>query len=122
MKIENEKNVLMDLNENLKSIMSVPAYEIGSYKFDVEQRLLTGKNESVKLTRKESYLLVTFVANVGKLVERKYLLTTIWKDDNFLNSRSMDVYIWKLRKLLAKDPSIIIINIHGKGYKMIISN
>jgi len=121
MKIENEKIVLMDLNENLKSLMSVPNYEIGSYKFDAGERLLMDKNESVKLTRKESYLLVSFAASAGNLLERKHLLTTIWKDDNYSNSRSMDVYICKLRKLLAKDPSIMIINIHGKGYKMIIS-
>ena len=48
-------------------------------------------------------------------------LTTIWKDDNYYNSRSMDVYICKLRKLLSKDPNITIINIHGKGYRIIVS-
>jgi two-component system OmpR family response regulator len=46
-------------------------------------------------------------------------LKTIWIDDNYFNARSMDVYITKLRKHLKDDPSIEIINIHGKGYKLI---
>jgi DNA-binding response OmpR family regulator len=54
------------------------------------------------------------------LLKRSYILKTIWKDETFYSSRSMDVYICKLRKLLIKDPKIMIINIHGKGYRMII--
>lgn len=122
MKIENEKMVLKDLNEDLKKLMSAPSYKVGDYLFDLDTRLLHIGNESVKLTRKEAYLLVCFAANINVFLERKYLLTIIWKEDNYSNSRSMDVYICKLRKLLSKDQRINIINYHGKGYKMIISN
>jgi DNA-binding response OmpR family regulator len=122
MKIETEKLVLIGLDENLKALMSVPSYKIGAYTFDVETRQLIYKNESVKLTGKESYLLVLLAANANSFLERKYILTTIWKEDNFRTSRSMDVYICKLRKLLGKDNNINIVNIHGKGHKLIITN
>lgn len=122
MKIETEKLVLIGLDENLKALMSVPSYKIGSYVFDVDTRHLIAKDgSSVKLTAKESYLLVLLAANINSFLERKYILTTIWKEDNFRTSRSMDVYVCKLRKLLDKDENINIVNLHGKGHKMIIS-
>ena len=58
-------------------------------------------------------------AHANEILERNYALKTIWVDDNYFNARSMDVYITKLRKLLKDDPGIEIINIHGKGYKLI---
>jgi DNA-binding response OmpR family regulator len=121
MKIENEKMVLSDLNEDLKRLMSVSTYKLGAFTFNVGNRILTIGSENVKLTRKESYLFVTFAANINVFLERKFLLTSIWKVDNYSNSRSMDVYICKLRKLLAKDESINIINFHAKGYKLILT-
>jgi DNA-binding response OmpR family regulator len=121
MKNENEKIVLSELNENLRKLMSAQSYKLGDYTFDVEKRILTIGSEGVKLTRKESYLLVLFAANINNFLERKEMLITIWLEDTYYNSRSMDVYICKLRKLLSKDQKITIINIHGKGYKMIVS-
>ena len=59
-------------------------------------------------------------ANANDILERNYTLKTIWIDDNYFNARSMDVYITKLRKLLKDDDNVQIINIHGKGYKLII--
>ena len=56
---------------------------------------------------------------MNKVLERDYALKAIWRDDNYFNARSMDVYITKLRKHLKEDPSIQIINVHGKGYKLI---
>ncbi len=121
MKIETEKLVLLGLNDNLKALMNAPSYTIGSYKFDVEKRLLISKDKSVKLTGKESYLLVLLIANTNAFLERKYILNTIWGEDNYRTSRSMDVYICKLRKLLSGDENINIVNIHGKGHKLIVS-
>ncbi len=72
-----------------------------------------------KLTTKESELLSLLCAHVNEILERNYALKTIWIDDNYFNARSMDVYITKLRKHLKEDPAIEIINIHGKGYKLI---
>lgn len=121
MKIETEKLVLNGVDEHLKALMSVPTYKIGAYTFDVDKRVLTHSGNGVKLTAKESYLLVLLAANANNFLERKFILNTIWKEDNFRNSRCMDVYVYKLRKLLDKDSNVNIVNIHGKGHKMIIS-
>ena len=107
-------------DKSLNSLLTVPSYKIGAYTLDVEKRLLTLKDESVKLTKKESYLLVFFAANVRRSLVRNEILTAIWKEDTYTNSRSMDVYICKLRRLLSKDPNILIVNIHGKGFRMVI--
>lgn len=121
MKIENERILLNELDENLRALMVVPSYKLGAYTFDVANRELSFNGaEPVKLTRKETYLFVLFAANANSMLDRKYMLTTIWKDDNYYNSRSMDVYICKIRKLLSKDPSIVIVNIHGKGYRIVV--
>jgi DNA-binding response OmpR family regulator len=76
-------------------------------------------NEQQKLTTKESELLTLLCAHANDILQREYALKTIWIDDNYFNARSMDVYITKLRKLLKADPAVEIINIHGKGYKLI---
>jgi len=110
----------IDLDSNLKVLMSVPTYKIGAYTFDVPKRLLYFNDESVKLTKKEAYLLVFFVNNTGKSLYRNEILTTIWRKDTYPNSRSMDVYICKMRKLLSRDPNILIVNIHGRGFRIVI--
>lgn len=119
MKNENERAMSSEEDKNLTALLSVPTYKIGGYTIDVPKRMLTIKGESTKLTTKESQLLILFAANANEFLDRKYALKTIWKDDNYYNSRSMDVYICKLRKLLKDDSNVYIINIHGKGYKMI---
>jgi DNA-binding response OmpR family regulator len=64
-------------------------------------------------------LLALLCAHGNQVLERELALKTIWIDDNYFNARSMDVYITKLRKLLKDDPTVEIINVHGKGYKLI---
>ena len=96
-------------------------YHLGRFTFDSKKQQLTIDGESTKLTTKESELLSLLCANANDILERNYTLKTIWIDDNYFNARSMDVYITKLRKLLKPDyPAVQIINIHGKGYKLII--
>jgi len=94
-------------------------YKVGIYTFDVRKQILSHDNDEVKLTTKESELLRLLVANANKVLERNYALKAIWIDDNYFNARSMDVYITKLRKHLKDDPTVEIINVHGKGYKLI---
>ena len=76
-----------------------------------------GKDQ--KLTTKENELLKLLCANANNVLERNFALKSIWDDDNYFNARSMDVYITKLRKYLKEDSSLEILNIHGKGYKLI---
>ena len=85
----------------------------------IEAILRFTDDRSENLTTKESELLSLLCAHLNEILERNFALKTIWIDDNYFNARSMDVYITKLRKKLKEDPSIEIINIHGKGYKLI---
>lgn len=93
--------------------------QIGGFIFDTQKQLLTYGDESEKLTTKEAELLTLLCNRQNELLQRDFALKTIWIDDNYFNARSMDVYITKLRKHLKDDDQIEIINIHGKGYKLI---
>ena len=95
-------------------------FQLGSMIFDSQKQTLSSDKGSTKLTTKECELLSLLVQNANNILERNYALKTIWVEDNYFNARSMDVYITKLRKLLKDDPDVEIINIHGKGYKLII--
>jgi Response regulators consisting of a CheY-like receiver domain and a winged-helix DNA-binding domain len=119
--MENEKERIMfkGHSEVLEKLLKAQSYTIGAYTIEVQKRLLTLGTESTKLTNKELHLLVLLAANPNVMLERKYLLETIWDENNYFNGRSMDVYLCKLRKLLKADTNLIIINIHGKGYKLI---
>ena len=94
-------------------------YKIGRFQFNVQKQLLTIDDKQQKLTTKESELLNLLCAHRNEVLLRDYALKTVWTEDTYFNARSMDVYITKLRKLLKADDSIEIINIHGKGYKLI---
>ena len=97
----------------------VTMYKIGAFTFDTQKQILSREGVSVKLTTKESELLGLLCAHANEILQRDYALKTIWIDDNYFNARSMDVYITKLRKHLKDDENVEIINIHGKGYKLI---
>jgi DNA-binding response OmpR family regulator len=99
---------------------SQQVFTIGRYTFDTRKQTLTEGENTVKLTTKEADLLKLLCQNANKVLERNYALKSIWIDDNYFNARSMDVYITKLRKHLKDEPSVEIINVHGKGYKLII--
>lgn len=94
-------------------------FHLGNYVFETKKQLLIHGTKVRKLTTKESELLKLLCNNKNKVLERNFALRTIWIDDNYFNARSMDVYITKLRKYLKEEPSIEIINVHGKGYKLI---
>jgi len=95
------------------------AYQLGMFTFHPLNQVLESEKGSRKLTTKESELLKLLCKNKNEVLERNYALRTIWVDDNYFNARSMDVYITKLRKYLREDQSITILNVHGKGYKLL---
>ena len=95
-------------------------YKVGNFTFDTQKQLLVIGEKQTKLTTKENELLALLCSHANEILQRDFALKTIWIDDNYFNARSMDVYITKLRKHLKDDPQIEIINIHGKGYKLII--
>ena len=94
-------------------------YHLGEFTFDTQKQLLQIGEKQTKLTTKENELLALLCSHSNEILQRDFALKTIWIDDNYFNARSMDVYITKLRKHLKDDPQIEIINIHGKGYKLI---
>lgn len=95
-------------------------YQISDFTFNYSTRMLSIGKEESKLTTKESELLKILSKNQGKEVDRNDLLKAVWGDDNYFNGRSMDVYITKLRKYLRPDDKIEIVNIHGKGFKLMV--
>tara|TARA_A200000113_G_C8846803_1_gene348894 strand:- start:956 stop:1666 length:711 start_codon:yes stop_codon:yes gene_type:complete len=96
-------------------------FEIGKFKFNSKLRFLTyGEEESVKLSPKENQLLRLLVLHVNDLLPRELALNKIWRDDNYFTSRSMDVYIAKLRKYLKTDAKVEILNIHGEGFRLVV--
>jgi DNA-binding response OmpR family regulator len=94
-------------------------FEIGEFTFDAGTRILSRNGEEQKLTTKEGQLLKLLAKNKNDVLDRQAALRMIWGDDNYFNGRSMDVYIAKLRKMLKEDARIEIMNVHGKGFKLI---
>lgn len=95
-------------------------YKLGKYTFDFQKQTLSSEDTVHKLTTKESDLLKMLCDNMNDVLERNYALKNIWVDDSYFNARSMDVYITKLRKYLKDEPAVEILNVHGKGFKLII--
>lgn len=104
-----------------KKDRNITVHKIGKFTFDTQKQILAIGDQQTKLTTKEAELLTLLSSKANELLQRDYALKTIWIDDNYFNARSMDVYITKLRKHLKADPNVEILNVHGKGYKLVIS-
>lgn len=98
------------------------AIRLGKFIFIPNKRQLLFNEQSTILTNKESELLSMFCSFANSILPRSHALIKLWKRDTYFNARSMDVYVSKLRKHLSKDPDISIINIHGKGFRMVVPN
>ena len=106
-----------DSNDFIKSVKE-GLFNIGKFDFNYPLRQIIIDNDSQKLSPKEAELLKMLCLKKGEIMSRKEALVAIWGDDNYFTTRSMDVYITKLRKYLKKDPSIEIENIHSSGYRL----
>lgn len=94
-------------------------YKFGSYTLDTLHHELIHNGKARKLTVRELDLLTLFCKNVNKIVERATVLQHIWHTENYFNARNMDVYIRRLRNMLADDPNVRLENVHGVGYKLV---
>ena len=95
-------------------------FQFSDFSFNSKLRFLTYKEEKpIKLSPKESQLLKLLVLHNNDLLPREVALNKIWRDDNYFTSRSMDVYIAKLRKYLSADKKVQILNIHGEGFRLV---
>lgn len=100
-------------------------FNIGKYHFNYPLRILTfnaGQEDEgkVKLSPKEAQLLRMFAMYINDVLPRSEALTKIWGEDNYFTARSMDVFVTKLRKYLAQDKELEIVNIHGNGFQLLV--
>lgn len=114
--------VLRRTNKSRVNDSSVHIFSIGAYQFDSEKQVLQFNAKQQRLTTKENQLLRLLCIHENEILDRTFALKSIWKDDNYFNGRSMDVYIAKLRKYLKEDSKIEIINVHGKGFKLLLNS
>ncbi|MFD0940010.1 response regulator transcription factor [Pedobacter boryungensis] len=96
-------------------------FEIGQYTFDYTTQLIHFNGQQQKLSTKEAELLQLLCLKKNTVLTREEALLSIWHDDNYFNGRSMDVFLSKLRKYLKEDPKVEILNVHGKGYKLLVN-
>ncbi len=112
------KAILKRGNGNGTFVKETEYYQIGTYLFDYKLRTLGVENIKQKLSPKEAELLKMLCDNRNELLPRETALKKIWGDDGYFTTRSMDVYLTKLRKFFADDPNIEIRNIHGSGFML----
>jgi two-component system, OmpR family, response regulator len=103
-----------------KSSKDSTTRDIGNYFFDHTRQILRFDNIEQKLTAREADLLKLLCNYSNQILDRKVALELIWGEDNYFHSRSMDVYISKLRKYFREDDRIELINIHGVGFKFVV--
>ncbi|WP_299162981.1 response regulator transcription factor [uncultured Tenacibaculum sp.] len=123
----NIEELVLRIKAILKRSNSVQTHKniipFSDYNLDLDNLILnSNNNEAVQLTQKEADILALFANNKNTLLKRDYILKSIWEDDNYFVGRSLDVFISKLRKHFKNTPTINIKNIHGTGYKFIVSD
>lgn len=112
------QNVLRGSTESPKKITS-DSVQIGKYNFQLNRQVLSGGGDERKLSFREAELLKLLYENRDKIIDRKDILTLLWGNDSFFNSRNLDVYITKLRSYLREDAKLEIITIKGVGYRFV---
>lgn len=102
------------------NIRAESAVRIGNYLFDPNSQTVKLGNSEIQLSFRETQLLKLLYDHKNAVLERKTALILLWGDDSFFNTRTMDVFISRLRKHLKSDPNVHIINLRGIGYKLVI--
>lgn len=92
-------------------------YQLGSYLFNASDYLLSGAEQKITLTQREAELLKLFLDNKEQVLKREEILTRLWGNDDYFMGRSLDVFISRLRKILASEKAITIENLHGIGFR-----
>lgn len=93
------------------------SYKVGKYDFDPKNYTLQDAIVTITLTQRESELLLYFIRNKNTVLKRQDILKAIWGDDDYFMGRSLDVFISRLRKVLADEQNILIENLHGIGFR-----
>lgn len=125
------EELLMRINALMKRISATSdsqqeklpdSFEIGEYYFDYTSQQISRNGLAQKLSTKEAELLRMLCLKKNEVLTREEALLKIWHDDNYFNGRSMDVFLSKLRKYLREDQKVEIVNVHGRGYKLLVSS
>jgi len=103
------------------TIIDKSIYTVGNYQFDSKNYLVFNDVEKISLTQRESDLLKLFLDNKNVVLKREEILKSLWGDDDYFMGRSLDVFISRLRKILAHEKGIAIENLHGIGFKFTVS-
>jgi DNA-binding response OmpR family regulator len=102
------------------NVIEKSIYQIGKYQFDTKNFILFNEIEKTPLTQRESDLLKLFLDNKNVVLKREEILTSLWGDDDYFMGRSLDVFISRLRKILANEKGIAIENLHGIGFRFMV--
>ena len=113
--------VVIKRSRNSAADTGASEFQIGTFCFDHTRSTLVREGVQQKLTAREADLLRLLCLHINQTLVREDALKEIWGDDSYFSGRSMDVYISKLRKYLKDDPSIEIMSIHGKGFRLVVS-
>jgi len=108
-------------NEEIHKDEANAEYDLGKYHFNPKLRQLSADGKVSVLSPKESELLKMLSDYKNDLLPREIALKKIWGSDTYFNGRSMDVYIAKLRKYLKDDEKLEIVNIHGNGFRLVVT-
>jgi hypothetical protein len=112
------QNIQEDLPGEEVSLSSGIA--IGNLVFLRESQQLVAGSSIIMLTAKEAKVLNVFAKAQQEVIDRDQLMKEVWEDEGVIVGRSLDMFVSKLRKKLQADPRISILNVHGKGYKLVI--
>ena len=117
-----QQNVQPDLplKEVKQEIPAPSGIAIGNLLFLPESQQLVAGSAIIQLTAKEAKLLYVFANTQQELIDRDQLMKEVWEDEGVIVGRSLDMFVSKLRKKLHADPRVSILNVHGKGYKLVI--
>ncbi|SKB55983.1 winged helix-turn-helix domain-containing protein [Dyadobacter psychrophilus] len=91
---------------------------LGSSVFDLINQTLISGSVTHQLTFREAKLLALFARSPNQVLERDFILKSVWEDEGVIVGRSVDVFVSRLRKMLANEPAVKITAVHGVGYKM----
>jgi DNA-binding winged helix-turn-helix (wHTH) protein len=114
--LRREKNKMA--NNKTEDVTKEKLVQVGKFSFYYDQRYLQFDGEKIELTDKESKLLYILASSPNSTIDREKFQKEVWENEGVIVTRSLDVFISRLRKKLEKDPNVKLINVHGKGYKL----
>lgn len=109
--------VFLKRSQKKTTLLENEIYTVGKYQFDHKNYLVFTDSEKMSLTQREAELLKLFLDNKNIVLKREDILKSLWGNDDYFMGRSLDVFISRLRKILANEKGITIENLHGIGFK-----